>query len=213
LNRSGKRHRRAERLRNAISHSSIGDLKGFRVTSSFGVTQAEPGDTAETVLKRADKALYISKETGRNRTTKLTQAMLQDETQEEHQDDKSDEPFVFTRTFEACVDSDMVVYKRQRFVDAHDVKLKDVSRERVTMQVGRRGLFPFWGNRDERRPIVLKIEFGDDRSSTGPGSHQILRCASITARVQPIGRIRDAAVFEARARRVLKALRSYFVVN
>lgn len=56
----------AERLRNAIEKyefKTIGHL-----TSSFGVTEfnAEK-DTIETLLDRADKALYLAKEDGRNR--------------------------------------------------------------------------------------------------------------------------------------------------
>jgi two-component system chemotaxis response regulator CheY len=37
------------------------------VTLSIGVAQLEPGDTPDTVLHRADEALYRAKETGRNR--------------------------------------------------------------------------------------------------------------------------------------------------
>ncbi len=37
-----------------------------RVTASFGVAQVRPGDTPATVLARADKALYLAKESGRN---------------------------------------------------------------------------------------------------------------------------------------------------
>lgn len=56
----------AERLRNAIEKyefKTIGHL-----TSSFGVTEFDAQkDTIETLLDRADKALYLAKEDGRNR--------------------------------------------------------------------------------------------------------------------------------------------------
>jgi len=56
----------AERLRNAIENYEF-DKVGH-ITSSFGVTEfnAEK-DTVETLLDRADKALYLAKEYGRNR--------------------------------------------------------------------------------------------------------------------------------------------------
>jgi diguanylate cyclase len=36
------------------------------VTLSFGVAQAKPGDTEESLVKRADAALYLAKDSGRN---------------------------------------------------------------------------------------------------------------------------------------------------
>jgi len=38
---------------------------------SLGVTQLKGEDTIESFLKRADEALYMSKENGKNRTTVL----------------------------------------------------------------------------------------------------------------------------------------------
>jgi len=37
-----------------------------RITASFGVAQVRPGDTPAAVLARADRALYLAKESGRN---------------------------------------------------------------------------------------------------------------------------------------------------
>lgn len=55
----------AEKLRLAIvEHSFSSNLK---VTMSFGVAEIEIGDTLETIMARADAALYESKRTGRNK--------------------------------------------------------------------------------------------------------------------------------------------------
>jgi diguanylate cyclase (GGDEF)-like protein len=40
----------------------------FKVTASFGVTKVNIGDKLETVIKRADDALYEAKNNGRNQT-------------------------------------------------------------------------------------------------------------------------------------------------
>ena len=37
------------------------------VTASFGIAAYLPGDTRESLLHRADQALYLAKATGRNR--------------------------------------------------------------------------------------------------------------------------------------------------
>ena len=54
----------AERLRRAVDDEPVADAG--RVTISQGVTTMEPGDDADSVLKRLDNALYRAKEAGRN---------------------------------------------------------------------------------------------------------------------------------------------------
>jgi diguanylate cyclase (GGDEF)-like protein len=59
----------AERLRNDIARHNFKSVG--QMTSSFGVTEFNPdSDNVETLLERADKALYLAKEYGRNRVEK-----------------------------------------------------------------------------------------------------------------------------------------------
>lgn len=63
----------AERIRETIAALHIGDAHTcIRVTVSIGVAVLDAGDTPETLLKRADAALYRAKDSGRNRTELLT---------------------------------------------------------------------------------------------------------------------------------------------
>jgi diguanylate cyclase (GGDEF)-like protein len=55
----------AERLRRAIEEHVFGEAGA--ITASFGVSQFEDGDSADTFLKKADAALYKAKSNGRNR--------------------------------------------------------------------------------------------------------------------------------------------------
>lgn len=58
----------AEKLRRAISEdSSLVALGVPRLTASLGVAELAPGDTADTLITRADKALYEAKAAGRDR--------------------------------------------------------------------------------------------------------------------------------------------------
>ncbi|HEV3023295.1 MAG TPA: diguanylate cyclase [Pirellulales bacterium] len=63
--------RRAEELRHSFSELPQHALGGKSVSASFGVTESLPGDTAETMLRRADRALMSAKRTGRNRVGQL----------------------------------------------------------------------------------------------------------------------------------------------
>lgn len=59
----------AERIRKAIEETPFDipvEPDTITKTMSFGVATANPGDTVETLLKRADEALYEAKEGGRN---------------------------------------------------------------------------------------------------------------------------------------------------
>ena len=49
--------RRAEQVRMALAQMPQPKMNGRPVTVSFGVTEIQPGDTAETMLRRADRAL------------------------------------------------------------------------------------------------------------------------------------------------------------
>jgi diguanylate cyclase (GGDEF)-like protein len=59
----------AQNLRSAVEKHYFEHVK--HITCSFGITLSRDNEPIATTLERADKALYISKETGRNRVTKL----------------------------------------------------------------------------------------------------------------------------------------------
>jgi diguanylate cyclase len=63
----------AERLRKIIENRKIHfDDKVIKVTASFGVTEAKESDTVESLINRADKALYEAKKSGKNKVVVKT---------------------------------------------------------------------------------------------------------------------------------------------
>jgi diguanylate cyclase len=59
---------KGESLRNQIETTSfLGRRKPVRITLCCGVTEVRAGDTPATVFARADRALYLAKDRGRNR--------------------------------------------------------------------------------------------------------------------------------------------------
>ena len=57
----------AEKLRLALQDHTVGTVGA--VTASFGVSTYRAGDTSQTLLGRADAALYVAKATGRNQVS------------------------------------------------------------------------------------------------------------------------------------------------
>ena len=58
----------AECLRETVRELAIGaGNKTIRITCSIGAAEWEPGDTIDSLLRRADIALYEAKRSGRNR--------------------------------------------------------------------------------------------------------------------------------------------------
>lgn len=64
----------AERLRTAIAGLAVAPVR--QVTASFGTAMIWPGDGPETVLQRADQALYRAKERGGNRVESACQTRI-----------------------------------------------------------------------------------------------------------------------------------------
>jgi diguanylate cyclase len=71
-NVAASRIRRGDAAKDAAQDSGTADIN--RVTISLGVTQMSAGESAEAFFKRADRALYASKHTGRNCVTVLAAA-------------------------------------------------------------------------------------------------------------------------------------------
>ena len=65
----------AERLRATVAAQPvIGHQGRMPLTVSIGLTLCAPGDSRESVLRRADQAMYLAKENGRNRVELMEQA-------------------------------------------------------------------------------------------------------------------------------------------
>ena len=70
--------RKAEAIRETLAEVKHSCLGNNSITASFGVTELQTGDTPETMLRRADRALLQAKDQGRNQVVQLGDGMMEE---------------------------------------------------------------------------------------------------------------------------------------
>ena len=202
-------YRKAERLRTTLSETSVGETVQLKVTASLGVSQVEPEDTMESLLTRADTALYNAKQRGRNRTCSLSgKEVAPDPESSDAQPQRRGN--VFYGSFTTCMMPEMAVYKVGGFVSETDAKVKKVQEKQVDLQVGRGGLLGGWGSQQERQPVHLTLEIGDPEDYA---ANSASKRAQINVTIKPIGRPQNAETFQRRSKHVLELLRCHFAAD
>jgi diguanylate cyclase (GGDEF)-like protein/putative nucleotidyltransferase with HDIG domain len=197
---------RAERLRRTIMGNRFAERDDLRVTASFGVAQVQEGDSAESVMERADHALYEAKRQGRNRTCLNSR---EPERAAERQRSKAKPEFVHTSTIATYVASDMLQLKLTGFIEEQGARIVKVDPKQLILQIGGGGFFGGWGkSQTERIPVRITMDLSDPPAeSTGPGGKRLI----IKATVEPVGRAADEELFRARAHHVVEQLRSHLM--
>lgn len=204
--------KRAERIRIVLTRLRLAELENWPLTGSFGVTQGIPGDTIDSILSRADKALYAATHGGRNQTSYLSPTEHSEPLLREIEGKGG--AFAFEAQFQACTAAEMIVYKLGGFVNEKDAQLLEVTSERVRMRLGRRRLFSSWGKSEDSQPVDIELAFGlevplRDVNGRKVKSNQI----QVTVKIVPVGRVKSRDLFLNRARQVLKGLSTYFLAE
>lgn len=202
--------RRAERLRATLRKTKIGGIDRLRVTASFGVAQSEPGDTVESLLRRADKALYKAKEEGRDRTCSYTNAELLTADKPLTKEFVAAEPFRYQNRFTAVVASDMISYKLGGFVNDHKARLTSVTTERVVMTIGKTGMLASLNPFSREKPVEVDLKMhGLSDAMAKRGVPRIQFGVSI----RPLRNVVDSDAFQTHAGQLFTDLKRYFVAD
>ena len=204
--------KRADRLRRVIAETRVNGRTQPRPTASFGVSCAEPGDTVESLVKRADAGLYRSKEGGRNRVTALTRAALAAAEQPAAADRgraAAAGPLRLESTAQACLAASMVVHKLRGYLEDVGGKVLHVSETELRFKLGSAGLTGRWGRRRDDRPVEVTVTVGAEHMRTRSAAS----LNDVTIAVEPLGWGVKRDAFDDRAGEVLRTLRGYLAAG
>ncbi|WP_436715406.1 diguanylate cyclase [Roseiconus lacunae] len=151
--------KRAEVIRQALEQTAVESLDGECMTASFGVTEFQSGDSGETVLARADRALLKAKDNGRNRVIQLGLGKMSEVAAEPQRGGwfdwltGNDESTSTVVDILMPVPIDLAIEKLRGFVSDHHAEIVNVAENQLSLKVTSR---PTPGG---RRRVDHKITF------------------------------------------------------
>jgi diguanylate cyclase (GGDEF)-like protein len=211
---------RAEQVRRAFGELPQAALGGNPVTASFGVTETQAGDTAETMLNRADRALLMAKGSGRNMVVQLGAGGREEKATVRRRWwqfwNNSVAEVILEQNLITTVPLKVAIEKLRGFAGDHSAEIKSIEDSSIVMQIA--------GERDgaQRRqsdrpvPLVVELSFAEEhvRSNGVVGSTGSVTRTKIRVVMRP-KRNRDRRRSNAinRARQLLSSLRSYLMAT
>jgi diguanylate cyclase (GGDEF)-like protein/PAS domain S-box-containing protein len=209
---------RAETIRLELETTPHACLDNRPITASFGVTEIQAGDTPETMLRRADRALLRAKASGRNRVVQLGTGIPQ--TTQERQRRAWRRWFrsrpssrVLEETLVTAVPLAVTMEKLRGFVSDHHADIVATEDGKLELQITKQAV-SCRDRADRPLSLLVALQFlekrGDDpgRSLPAPSRtmiHVVVRLAN--------NRDRRRANADQRARQLFASLKSYFMAQ
>ncbi|MCA9265732.1 MAG: diguanylate cyclase [Planctomycetales bacterium] len=211
----------AEKIRRELSRTPLSELKGKCITASFGVTELQHGDTAETILRRADRALLQAKDAGRNRVIQLGTGMMDDASRAMGASgwwsswvrSSADEDLLgcFLVTY---VPMDVTVNKLRGFVADQNADITSITEDRVVLRICSSSVDRTRRQTDRPVDFVVSLQFMTEDAIKAVGGSRTLHSQTIIqASLRPQRwRDRRAQPIEA-ARTIVSSLRAYLMAD
>ncbi|MBI1247571.1 diguanylate cyclase [bacterium] len=201
----------AERIRGELASKPQTALGGKNMTASFGVTELQRGDTSNSILNRADRALLQSKEMGRNIVTQIGSGMKEAPIGDRRSWLRrlfiAAEPEVLLkRAMKTNVPLNLAAEKIRGFVADHRAEVLKVTEESIKVMVDGDTLPLQRRAADRAVPLIIDLHFSQIKVDNGSQHTKVE--ISIAPRRNRDRRKRDAIE---RARHLLLSLQSYMV--
>ncbi len=183
------------------------------MTASFGVTELQAGDSPETMLRRADRALYQAKESGRNRVVQLGSGMAADKSRKKsgwwNWGSSSHTDSLIRRTLRTDVPLNVAAEKVRGFVSDQEAEIVEIQENFVVLCMDERHL-PLQRRKSDR-PTSMIIELCLQEDVKSSGAPQSSTLVDVTIRPKRSRDRRSDAV--ARADQLLNSLKSYLIAQ
>ncbi len=213
--------KRAEKIRRAIADQGHATLGGKSVTVSFGVTEYQPGDTPETMLRRADRALYQAKDGGRNRVVQLGAGAGQSTERRRRRfwPWRSTKPLknnVLLRSkLAAKVPTEIAIEKLRGFIADHQAQILSTEADRIEICLSGQSLSSDRRKVDRNVSFVIDLMFSEmivPSVNRQTGKDVMVKQTRIDVSIRTRrGRDRRKQHLVQRAREVLSSLQSYLL--
>ncbi len=211
--------RRAEHMRKTISELAHPVLSQNVVTVSFGVTEIQPGDSPDSMLRRADRALLEAKRMGRNLVVQLGDGLgdFADSQGREPAPPAAGGELFVEKVLVTAVPLNITIEKLRGFVLDHSAQVISIKADRVALQIEAERGRP--GRRRTDRPIPFLVELGlsEKRVPTatveGRAAGQISHTrVHVAVRLKRVRDRRNADAVQ-QASCILAAIKSYLMAN
>ena len=207
---------RAEKIRAAFEKITHEVADGKVVTACFGVTEIQPGDTPETMLNRADRALLMAKDMGRNRVVQLgTGVGMTPETPLRRwwRGARSQADVRLERELVATVPIQIAIEKLRGFVADHSAKIVAIDDNVVQISIDASPK-SLRRRSDRTIPFLIELTLTEEHRGDQQGGFLGPSRTRIHVVIQaPYRRDRRGRDVQNRAEQVLVSLRSYLVAT
>lgn len=209
--------RRAEEIRRTLACQRLPVLGGKSLTASFGVTEIQPGDTPPTMLRRADRALLLAKQQGRNRVVQLgigcdTEGLPPRPPQASA---GPSTPVVLHQQLVTPVPATVAVEKLRGFVVDHQARVIRLDGNHIQLHIDD----PRYRRRAGDRPVAFRVEIRLQeeqvaRQAPGGGTGPAVIQTRMFVTIAPLSsRDRRRSQAAERARELSTSLRSYLMAT
>jgi diguanylate cyclase (GGDEF)-like protein/PAS domain S-box-containing protein len=210
--------RKAESIRQALADIKHSSLNNASFTASFGVTELQTGDTPETMLRRADRALLQAKDQGRNQVVQLGDGMIEEKVK------RSWWPFqswrggaIVEATLISAVPIEVAVQKLRGFIADQNAKIVKTNENELQLTITDSQTST--NRRASDRPVMFLLHLKlsqqhTERSNTQGFASGTYVETKLEVKIRPRrdrDRRREATV--EKARRLLGSLKSYLMAR